>query len=121
MLFRSAAAASALGLVEELNGEYVLYVGCIPQATSNTSTTMVVDPNQIAFGRIVEPGSLTIVRGALWGRLSKNGRSRLGSCCLLPSFTARLRRLITSLFRPQAQPPQPFMPQPLRPSGWWRS
>ena len=58
-----AAAASALGLVEELNGEYVLYVGCIPQATSNVTTTMITDPNQIAFGRIVEPGSLTIVRG----------------------------------------------------------
>ena len=58
-----AAAASALGLVEELNGEYVLYVGCIPQATSNITTTMITDPNQIAFGRIVEPGSLTVVRG----------------------------------------------------------
>ena len=52
MLFRS-----------ELSGEYVLYCGAVPQVTSNTATTMLTNGNFLAFGRLTEPGTLSIVRG----------------------------------------------------------
>ena len=54
MLFRS---------VQELSGEYVLYCGAVPQVTSNTTTTMLTNGNFLAFGRLTEPGTLSIVRG----------------------------------------------------------
>jgi len=51
------------GVVEETLGKYVVYIGNIAQTSSNTGTTNYVNPAQIKYGRITDPGAIGIVRG----------------------------------------------------------
>jgi len=58
-----ATALSMAGVVEETLGKYVVYIGNIAQTSSNTGTTNYVNPAQIKYGRITDPGAIGIVRG----------------------------------------------------------
>ena len=57
------AALSMMGLLEEQVGRHVAYLGNVAQVSDNAATSMILDPRQVAMGLLVEPGSLTIVRG----------------------------------------------------------
>lgn len=57
------AALSMAGLIEENQGRYVVYLGSIPQTDNATLTQNLQVAGQILYGRLVEPGTLTIARG----------------------------------------------------------
>ena len=57
------AALSMAGLIEENQGRYVVYLGSIPQVDNATNTQNLQIGGQILYGRLVEPGTLTIARG----------------------------------------------------------
>jgi hypothetical protein len=57
------AAYSTMGIIEEQQGNILLYCGNVPQVSSNTATTMLLDPRFLHYGRIVEPGTIQVVRG----------------------------------------------------------
>jgi hypothetical protein len=48
-------------LFEEVQGKYVVYLGNVAQTDNATTTQNLL--GQIAYGRLVEPGTLQIVRG----------------------------------------------------------
>lgn len=58
-----ATALSVAGIIEENLGRYVCYAGNVAQASSNTTTANFLDPQQIVYGRLTDPGALAIVRG----------------------------------------------------------